>query len=361
MAGLVAAARAAELGVPALLYEKGDRLGGSMLLSSGVIWRHAHWDEFRRECPRGDPVLQRLIWERLDAAIAWLEGLGAAVVRAETGNPRTVGKRFDPVGLRDALAARLASGNLRSAPAPLEEPQISGALILATGGFGASRELVARYIAPAATLRLRANPWSSGDGLSYALGRGCALSAGMGEFYGRNMPAAPWGEADYVRLAQLYATRARIFDEHGEEFFDAAEVSWAETNVAQATARRPGAQAYYLLDADSLKATVAGRSVAEMVAAAPAPARLEPRELPFAAPAETVCAVRVTSSITHTIGGLRVDQHARVLDRDRKPLEGLYAAGVDVGGIAAGGYASGLAQALVFGYLAAETAVAEMG
>jgi succinate dehydrogenase/fumarate reductase flavoprotein subunit len=305
-------------------------------------------------------LLQRLIWERLDSAIAWLEALGAPLVRAETGNPRTVGKRFDPTGLRDVLAARLAPGSVLETPAPLEQSAPAAVVILATGGFGASRELVARYIAPAATLRLRANRWSSGDGLIYALGRGGALSAGMDEFYGRNMPAGPWGEGDYVRLAQLYATCARIFDEDGEEFFDPAEVSWSETNVAQATARRPDAQAYYLLDAKAMSATVAGRSVAQMVATVPAQARPQLRQLPFIAPPGTVCAVRVTSAITHTIGGLRVDEHARVLGNDRQPLTGLYAAGVDVGGIAAGGYASGLAQALVLGSVAAESAVAEI-
>ena len=43
-------------------HEKGTRLGGSMLLSSCVIWRHREWSDFRRECPAGDPALQRLIW-----------------------------------------------------------------------------------------------------------------------------------------------------------------------------------------------------------------------------------------------------------------------------------------------------------
>jgi succinate dehydrogenase/fumarate reductase flavoprotein subunit len=37
--------------------------------------------------------------------------------------------------------------------------------------------------------------------------------------------------------------------------------------------------------------------------------------------------------------------------------EGLYAAGADVGGISTGGYASGLAAALVFGRIAAESAL----
>jgi hypothetical protein len=39
-------------------------------------------------------------------------------------------------------------------------------------------------------------------------------------------------------------------------------------------------------------------------------------------------------------------------------VDGLYAAGVDAGGFATGGYASGLAQALVLGLVAAESAAA---
>jgi len=65
--------------------------------------------------------------------------------------------------------------------------------------------------------------------------------------------------------------------------------------------------------------------------------------------------VRVVASITHTIGGLRVDERARVVRENGSAVEGLYAAGVDAGGVAAGGYASGLAQALVLGLVAAES------
>jgi fumarate reductase flavoprotein subunit len=67
--------------------------------------------------------------------------------------------------------------------------------------------------------------------------------------------------------------------------------------------------------------------------------------------------VHVTTGVTHTLGGLRIDERARVVRDDGSPIEGLYAAGVDVGGIASGGYASGLAQALVLGLVAAETAL----
>jgi succinate dehydrogenase/fumarate reductase flavoprotein subunit len=55
-----------------------------------------------------------------------------------------------------------------------------------------------------------------------------------------------------------------------------------------------------------------------------------------------------------------VDESARVLNEDGSAIEGLYACGVDAGGIATGGYASGLAAALVLGLTAAETAAAEV-
>jgi predicted oxidoreductase len=86
-------------------------------------------------------------------------------------------------------------------------------------------------------------------------------------------------------------------------------------------------------------------------------------ELPFPLPAspklaEPPCtAVRVRPAVTHTIGGIRIDEQARVLTADGVPVPDLYAAGADAGGIFTGGYGSGLAGALVFGRVAAETAV----
>jgi succinate dehydrogenase/fumarate reductase flavoprotein subunit len=337
MAGLCAAARARELGAAPVVFEKGTRPGGSMLLSSCVIWRFREWDDFRAECPTGDERLQRVVWEQLDDGIAWLESLGAPVVLHETGNPRTVGKRFDPHGLTDTLAR--AAGEVR-----LGE-RVGAPLILATGGFQGSAGLVAEHIGPAAPLRLRANPWSSGDGLRAALAAGAELSAGMAEFYGRNMPDADFSEEQFVPLAQLYGRVARVFNDVGEEFFE-GEVSWSENDLVQATSRQPGARAWYVLDDEAL----ADPAVADKVALAPT--RIDPSELPFEAPAGARAAVRVKPGITHTIGGLRIDEQARVVGTD-----GLLAAGADAGGISTGGYASGLAAALVFGRIAAETAV----
>ena len=351
MSGLVAAARLRELGRTPQVREKGTRIGGSMLLSSCVIWRHRDWSDFRAECPTGDERLQRLVYDRLDDAVDWLISLGADPVWQETGNPRTVGKRFDPRALAETLGTHAGRIELGADGSAADEPTI-----LCTGGFGASPELVTRYVRPEAPLRLRANPWSEGDGLRRALAGGAALTSGMDEFYGRNMPDAPWDETQFVGLSQLYAKAARIFDEDGVEFFERGSVSWSETNVVQATARRRGARAYYLLDERALAERVRERTVAELVAAAPAEAVVPLEDLPFAAPAGAVAAVRVIASITHTIGGVRVDDRARVLGENGSPLGGLWAAGVDAGGVSTGGYASGLAQALVLGLAAAEDA-----
>jgi succinate dehydrogenase/fumarate reductase flavoprotein subunit len=227
--------------------------------------------------------------------------------------------------------------------------------VLATGGFQGDPGLVERYVRPAGPLRLRANPWSAGDGLSLGLERGAALSAGLDEFYGRNMVDVDFDEAGFVPLAQVYGRHARIVNERGEEFFDHAQVSWSELDLVQATAHQPDARAWYLLDEAALAERVRYGTVRDLVAQAPT--RTDPAELPFEAPPGTVAAVRVAAAITHTIGGLRVDDRARVLDERGAPIDGLFAAGVDAGGISTGGYASGLAAALVLGRTAAESAL----
>src|SRR3954453_11308067 len=156
MAGLAAAAEARSRGAEVLLLEKGDVTGGAMRWSSGVIWRHAAWDAFRAECSDGDPALQRLVFDRLDGDLDWLEGLGARVTERSTGNPRTVGRRFDTETIVEALAGDV---QLESPLSSL--PDVPA--VLATGGFAASASLVREHITPV-PLRLRTTPWSTGDG-----------------------------------------------------------------------------------------------------------------------------------------------------------------------------------------------------
>jgi len=316
MAGLVAAARLRELGHEPRVLEKGTRAGGSMLLSSCVLWRHLEWERFREECPRGDERLQRLLWERLDDSLRWLESLGAEPVWQDTENPLTTGRRYDPRALTGLLARDVE----------LETPLPDGAeppLLLATGGFPVR-------LARERGLLLRANPWSEGDGLDFALARGATATQAMDEFYGRVMPAPPARirEEDFVPLSQLYGRDARVFDDEWREITP-PQVAWHENDLAQLV----GPRAWYVVDGTNERIEAARAAGGEVVE----------RD-------DGTIAVHVAAAVTHTIGGLAVDTGARVLG-----AEGLWAAGVDAGGVASGGYASGLAQALVLGLAAAES------
>jgi succinate dehydrogenase/fumarate reductase flavoprotein subunit len=340
MAGLVAAARARELGADVALLEKGDRAGGSMLLSSGVIWRHRELARFEAECPDGDRELQRLLHEGLDGALEWLAGLGARPVRRDTGNPLTTGARFDTVQLTETLVRAAGGVQLETA---MTSPPGDVPLVLATGGFHADRELLLRHVTPEAdALLIRGNHWSMGDGMRVGIEGGAALSEGLDQFYGRNMPAPParCEQRDFVRLAQLYAAHATVTNADGDSF---QTRTWSEIDVVQWTARQPGARAWYTVADEALPARVGERTVADMVGAARAAgAPVERRN------GGTV--VEVAASVTTTLGGLRVDPRARA-------APGLFAAGADAGGIFTGGYGSGLAAALVFGRIAAESAL----
>jgi hypothetical protein len=318
MAGLIAAARLRQLGHEPRVLEKGTRAGGSMLLSSCVVWRHLEWDRFRVECPGGDESLQRLIWERLDDGLSWLESLGAEPVWRDTENPLTTGRRYEPGAFTRLLVEAAGGVEVETALPEEAEPPV----LLASGGFAAR-------LARERGLLLRANPWSEGDGLDFAVARGATTTAGMDEFYGRAMPAPPARirEEDFVPLAQLYGREARVFTDDWREITP-SHVAWHENDLAQLI----GPRAWYVVTETNER----------IEAARAAGATVEER-------AEGL-AVHVAAAVTHTIGGLQVDSRAHVIGAD-----GLWAAGVDAGGVATGGYASGLAQALVLGLAAAES------
>jgi len=427
LAGLTAALRAAELGARVTLLEKGDRPGGSFVYSSGYIWSYVDLPTFRREAPGGDSVLQRLILEHLGSCLTWLEGEGGRLHSRETGNPLTFGARFDPEKSASALVERLdASGGelltdtafealldddagrvtgvlVRSAGGLRDYD--AGAVILASGGFAGDPELVGRHIVGGpGRMRVRAHPRSTGDGFRAALRKGALASAGLDEFYGRNLPASPakFTPEQFVEVSQLYGRYAVAINGRGERYADEG-ADWSETALTRATAHQPGLYAWYVLDATGLEGLVRERSVKEMVETARSTGgiviqaasltqladKLAEQGVPREASLRTVkeynaaiaagevpspprtgsavtlrvppfVAVKVAPSITHTVGGLTVDAGCRVLRaEDERPIPGLYAAGVDVGGVSVGGYTSGLASAVVFGKTAAESAVAD--
>jgi fumarate reductase flavoprotein subunit len=123
--------------------------------------------------------------------------------------------------------------------------------------------------------------------------------------------------------------------------------TWSEIDVVQWTARQPGARARYTVGEADVAVRVGEQTIGEMIDAAErAGAPVSLRDLD----GRTAVTVEVAAAITTTLGGLRIDEHARV-------APGVFACGADAGGIATGGYASGLAAALVFGRIAADAAL----
>jgi len=238
-----------------------------------------------------------------------------------------------------------AAGGVRLGGPLRELPDDGTPVVLAAGGFQVDRELVREHVtANAEHLLLRAAPWSAGDGLRLGLAAGACAGPGLEQFYGRNMPAPPARvePQEFVALSQLYARHATVTNADGERY---AARTWSEIDVVQWTARQPRARAWYRVEPEALDAIVRDRTVGDMVAAAEragAPVRREGGAV----------IVETVAGITTTLGGLRIDTGARA-------APGVYAAGADAGGIATGGYASGLAAALVFGRIAAQTALAE--
>ena len=131
------------------------------------------------------------------------------------------------------------AGELRLESPLLELPD-GAPVVLATGGFQGDAELVrALHHARSALLVCARTRGAPATAFGSRSARGAETSAGLDEFYGRNMAAAPRAlePGDFVALAQVYARHARVENASGERF---EPRHWAEIDVVQWTARQPG-------------------------------------------------------------------------------------------------------------------------
>ncbi len=257
------------------------------------------------------------------------------------------------------------------------------ALVLATNGFGANRDLVQRYIPEIADGLYFGGDGSQGDAL--LLGQRLGADVGyLDSYQGHGSVATPHGvlltwttvmngafvvngegkrfgdestgysEFAVPVLQQPGGEAWVIYDEAIEEnavpFADyqdlltAKGVRWADD--AAALARIIGAPEEVVADTVAATASYGRKEAEDPFGRTLWPHLLEP---PYAC-------VRVTGALFHTQGGLRVDGRAAVL-REGQPIPGLYAAGGAAAGISgpgAQGYMSGngLLSALGLGYLA---------
>ena len=246
-----------------------------MLLSSGVAWRHRSLEDFRAECPDGDPALQELVWSRLDDGLVWLQSLGAPVVARETGNPRTVGVRFDPPGLTRVWSkGGWARGSGRQGTIPARH----GARRSCVGRRPCHRRLRRSLSRTTAAWRSapRRGRTAAGSRSRGAAGRRCPQARESST--AARCPRRLRSGASRTSSAPPSCTAAgRSSSTTTADRCSKGTPAWHENDLAQALGRVPSA--WLVVDDADLGHQVRERTVADLVAVA------EESEATFAAPA----------------------------------------------------------------------------
>ncbi|MFI2336436.1 FAD-dependent oxidoreductase [Nocardia rhamnosiphila] len=275
------------------------------------------------------------------------------------------------------------------------------AVVLATGGFQADAELVAENIHPQApAMQLRSNPASAGDGLRLAAEVGAATGTPNSGFYGHLVPTrVPFREpADFVALSLYYSEHALLFNLDNRRFTDE---TLGDHLTAMRLLEQPEARGLLVADervyrdrvlGSYVEGAVAvdkfdltrrregrcgiaetlddfaylpeewgydGAAIAEQIRAVNAAgAAVAPTRTYDAQPLDRgpYYIIETCPALTFPFHGIRIDAAARVLSATGDPIDGLYAAGSDTGGLYDNAYAGGIAPALVFGLAAADTA-----
>ncbi|MGX9355139.1 FAD-dependent tricarballylate dehydrogenase TcuA [Roseobacteraceae bacterium S113] len=280
------------------------------------------------------------------------------------------------------------------------------AVILACGGFEASASLRQKHIGPAwDKAKVRGTPHNTGDGLVMAHRRGAQeygfyggchatpMDLHMTDFGNLDIP--PGERKNYRKICYFLGV---MLNANGHRFVDEG-INFRNYTYAQfgaAIMEQPGHFAWQIFDAkvfdllygeyhfhdahfveaatlaelipmlDGVDQANACKTLAAYNAAVDDSASFDPTKLDGKATRGLALAKSnwaqkldqgpfrgypVTGGITFTYGGLKVDASGAVLDKEGRPIEGLYACGEMVGGVFYNGYpgGSGLTSGAVFG------------
>jgi len=281
------------------------------------------------------------------------------------------------------------------------------AVVIADGGFQMNPDLIGKAITPAPDRVVqRSGRTGFGDGLNMAVEAGAAITDDMSGFYGHivsrdalqreEITLYPWLD-ELARVALAVTPDGRRFCDEGLGGTYIANKMAALSDPASTTVvwdnaawEGPGRNRFLspnpTLDkvgatvhrADSLEelAHMAGLEVggfldevARYNAAVDSgdfskltPDRTPTKFKPLAIRQAPYAAAPAAAGITHTFGGIVVDEHARALRPDGQPVPGLYAVGASCGGVDGGpkiGYVGGMSKGAATGLRAAEHITAE--
>jgi tricarballylate dehydrogenase len=276
-------------------------------------------------------------------------------------------------------------------------------LIAAAGGFQASADRRARYMGPAyANVAVRGTPNDTGEVLEMLLAEGAGRDGTWADAVVSPIDADAPAVAGGQEMNRYSWTWGITVDRAGRRFFDEGAHHAAEVygQVGRWIVERAGDQAFQLFDStglpfvkayayrhahehradslrglaesaginpDGLQRTVRAFNAAVLEDRPFDPTILDGRHTEGIDPEKSNWATRletppfvayaVRGGLTFTLGGLRIDADARVLDDAGSPIPGLFATG-DILGIFHGNYPGGAGQTrnVVFGRLAGEGA-----
>lgn len=433
--GLCAAIAAHDQGLSVGVVEKMDRPGGNSALSTGSV--PAAGSRFQREAGieddpetylrdlraiagEGDnPALMRFMTQVSAETVEWLiDDVGARLklVTAYKHIGHSVPRLHAPVSRRgaDLVDDLVSAAEERNIPIAVgnsvrdllvENGAVEGALvdagdgrpfeiragktILAVNGFGANRDLVARFCPEIAGAQYFGAHGSTGEAILWGEKLGAALD-NMGAYQGYAAVADPhggllsWttiekggilvgadgrrfgdestGYSGYARTVLAQGDHAfAIFD---QRIFDIAAQEEEFRELANYGAFRNGETAADLAEACGLDPATLRHEIEDYNAAAKScgPDPQGRREFGIAPLTAPLYASRVVPGMFHTQGGLRIDSSARVLRKSGEPIPNLFAGGGAAAGISGAsgalGYASGngLLTAVALGRVAALSA-----
>lgn len=261
----------------------------------------------------------------------------------------------------------------------------AGSVVLATGGFGANLDMVVELKPELEGFMTTNAPGALGQGIELAQAVG-ADTVDM-----EQIQIHPTVEANSAALITegLRGDGAILVNQEGLRFTD--EVGTRDA-VSAAEIAQTGSYSYLIVDQAMVDAssviqgyinrgfTTSGETYEELAEALEMDpeafaatmnswnACVEAKDDPefnrtsFASPLDTApfYAIKVTAGIHHTMGGLKIDSSAEVLDTEGNVIDGLFAAGEVTGGVHGANRLGGNAVAdfVVFGRIAGQNAAA---
>ncbi len=260
-------------------------------------------------------------------------------------------------------------------------------VILATNGFGASEELVEKYIPEMCEALYLGGEGNTGEGILWGIELGAA-TAYMDAYQAHGSVAIPYnvlvtyamvaeGGIQVNKYGQRFGTELQGYSERALDVLQQPDrVAWMIYPQHLHELGLTFEEYRTAHDAGAIKVADTAEALAEIFGIHAANFAETIRQYNAAAAGEIrdplgrgVCkridppyyGVKVTGALFHTQGGLVVDEHARVLKPDGSTVPNLYAGGGTAAGVSghgAAGYLSGngLLTALGYGYLAGKHA-----